>query len=57
MVLQEVKMVLQEVRMVLQEVFSDCCWDGRSSRMSCPTVAGLLFPSTHTGASSVFLAP
>ena len=33
-------MVLQEVRMVLQEVFSDCCWDGRSSRRCCPTVAG-----------------
>ena len=33
--------VLQEVNMVLQEVFSDCCWDGRSSRMDCLTVGGL----------------
>ena len=34
-------MVLQEVRMVLQEVFSDCCWDGMSSRRCCPTVVGM----------------
>ena len=34
-------MVLQEVRMVLQEVFSNCCWDRRSSRRCCPTVGGM----------------
>ena len=41
-------MVLQEVRMVLQEVFSDCCWDGRSSRRCFPTVVGTGGPPAGT---------